>query len=72
MDKRQSSEKIDEITSYCSSANDFSLKLYYAYKQVSVHNFVFLDETYIFQNGTIARSREDADLRFINSTKVDC
>lgn len=40
-------------------------------KRTYVHNVVFLEETWIFQNDTIARSWQDADLRFIRSTKVD-
>lgn len=47
------------------------LKLYHQYKEADLHNFVFLDETWIFQNGTIARSWQDADLRSVKSTKVD-
>lgn len=37
------------------------LKLYHQYKQANVHNFVFLDEPWIFQNDTIARSWQDVD-----------
>ncbi|KAI4455628.1 retrotransposon gag protein [Holotrichia oblita] len=47
------------------------LRRYMQYKQENLYNFVYLDETWIFQNGTISRSWQDENVRSVKSTKVD-
>lgn len=47
------------------------LKEYMKEKEESLYQFVFLDETWIFQNGTIGRSWQDENKRSVKSTKVD-
>lgn len=47
------------------------LKEYVREKEESLYQFVFLDETWIFQNGTVGRSWQDNNKRSVKSTKVD-
>lgn len=41
------------------------LKEYMKEKEESLYQFVFLDETWIFQNGTIGRSWQDGNKRSV-------
>jgi hypothetical protein len=47
------------------------LRSYMKEKQEALYEFVFLDETWIFQNGTINRSWQDDNKRSVRRTKVD-
>jgi hypothetical protein len=43
---------------------------YVRHKQESIRQFVFLDETWIFQDGTIGRSWEDSSTKIVKKIKV--
>lgn len=47
------------------------LKSYKQAKEDALYQFVFLDETWIFQNGTIGRSWQNENLRTVKTTKTD-
>lgn len=47
------------------------LRSYMKEKQEALYQFVFIDETWIFQNGTIGRSWQDDNKRSVKTTKVD-
>lgn len=47
------------------------LKSYIKQKEEAVYKFVFLDEIWIFQNGTIGRPWQDDNKRSVKTTKVD-
>lgn len=47
------------------------LRSYIKLKEEVLYQFVFIDETWIFQNGTIGRSWQDANKRSVKTTKVD-
>lgn len=48
------------------------LSKYMSYKKDGVYtSFIFLDETWIFQNGTITKSWHDKDLRSLRKIKPD-
>lgn len=46
------------------------LSEYIRYKKSDTYNFVFTDETWIFQNGNVARSWQDDDVRSVRTRKV--
>lgn len=47
------------------------LRSYLDYKNSNMFQFVFLDETWIFQDGTISRSWQDKNVKSVKTTKVD-
>lgn len=47
------------------------LRSYVKEKQDALYQFVFLDETWIFQNGTINRSWQDNNKRSVKTIKTD-
>lgn len=47
------------------------LKAYQQIKEESLFNFVYLDETWIFQNGTLRHSWQDDNKKSVKTTKVD-
>lgn len=47
------------------------LQNYMKEKQSGLRQFVFLDETWIFQNGTIGRSWQDNSVKSVKKIKVD-
>ncbi|KRT83750.1 hypothetical protein AMK59_3469 [Oryctes borbonicus] len=47
------------------------LSEYVRYKKSETYKFVFTDETWIFQDGTVARSWQDDDVRSVRTRKVD-
>lgn len=47
------------------------LKEYLRIQKAKTYEFVYLDETWIFQNGTVGRSWQDDDLKTVKTTKVD-
>ncbi|XP_028132054.2 uncharacterized protein LOC114327584 [Diabrotica virgifera virgifera] len=47
------------------------LRLYQNYKDEGLYKFVFIDETWIFQNGSICRSWQDDNKRSVRSIKTD-
>lgn len=47
------------------------LSSYVKSKDEGLYQFVFLDETWIFKDGTISRSWQDSDVKSVKSTKVD-
>lgn len=44
---------------------------YIRLKKEGIRQFVFLDETWIFQNGTVGRSWQDSSTKSVKKTKVD-
>lgn len=46
------------------------LSEYIRYKKSEIYKFVFTDETWIFQDGTVARSWQDNDVRSVRTRKV--
>lgn len=59
-----------ELPSVALKRVDF-LRSYIQEKEEALYKFVFLDETWIFQNGTIGHSWQDNNKRSVKSTKVD-
>uniref|UniRef100_A0A1Y1NHR6 Tc1-like transposase DDE domain-containing protein n=2 Tax=Photinus pyralis TaxID=7054 RepID=A0A1Y1NHR6_PHOPY len=47
------------------------LRQYKDFKEKDLYQFVFLDETLIFQNGTIQRSWQDSNGRSVKTIKTD-
>lgn len=47
------------------------LRSYKAAKEENLFEFVFLDETWIFQNGTVSRSWQDQNKGSVRKIKVD-
>jgi transposase len=47
------------------------LRKYIEEKDTALYKFVFIDETWIFQNGTVGRSWQNSDKRSVKTTKVD-
>lgn len=47
------------------------LRSYMNEKMEGLYQFVFTDETWIFQNGTISRSWQDNNVKSVKTTKVD-
>ncbi|XP_072402028.1 uncharacterized protein [Diabrotica undecimpunctata] len=47
------------------------LRLYQNYKHEGLYKFVFIDETWIFQNGSICHSWQDDNKRSVRSIKTD-
>lgn len=46
------------------------LSEYTRIKESGVYQFVFTDETWIFQDGTVARSWQDKDVRSVRKSKI--
>jgi hypothetical protein len=40
-------------------------------KEEGLFNFVFMDETWIFQDGTISKSWQDNNVKSVRKTKVE-
>lgn len=59
-----------EVSNVALKRVDF-LRSYIQEKDAGRYKFVFLDETWIFQHGTIGRSWQDDDKRSVKTTKVD-
>lgn len=47
------------------------LKSYMQLKDEGLYQFVFIDETWIFQNGTIGHSWQDSSKKSVKTTKAD-
>lgn len=59
-----------ELPSAASTRSEF-VKSYKCTKEQFLHEFVFLDETWIFQNGTVNCSWQDNNKRSVKTTRVD-